>query len=92
VIDELVAHERWLPEPGGWRLVDFFESQLSRAEVEGRRAYDNVRQRMRFARTQEAKAERKLEEAQALHRYQRQTRERETARTIHIVANQERVG
>jgi hypothetical protein len=48
-----------------WTLVDFYEAQLSSAEVTAQRAYDALRQRIRFARDADAKADLREEETRA---------------------------
>lgn len=57
VIRELDAAGLWGEAGDAWELLDFLEHQMSAAEVEARREYDAIRQRIRFAKGPEQKAE-----------------------------------
>lgn len=51
VLEELSSAGLWLDAGDGWVLTDFLSAQPTREEVEARRGYDAVRQRLRFARS-----------------------------------------
>lgn len=56
VIRELIDGGFWEEVQGTYELTDFFLDQLSAEEVDCRREYDAIRQRIRFALTPETKA------------------------------------
>jgi hypothetical protein len=63
VIREVIDAGLWRDDGQAWTLTDFFPAQPTKEEVETQREYDAVRQRIRFAKTPEAKTElRRLEE------------------------------
>jgi hypothetical protein len=63
VIRELVTIGLWRDDGDAWTLVDFFEAQPSHEEVEAALKYGAIRQRIRYAKTAEKKAELRAEEA-----------------------------
>jgi hypothetical protein len=81
-ITELEAAGLWIRDGDGWDLADFFGAQLSAEEVACRRDYDAIRQRIRFAKTPDLKAELRLEEDAAKRRLN-DARERRRARASH---------
>jgi hypothetical protein len=50
VILELIGTDLWRDDGETWTLTDFLAAQPTREEVEAERAYNAVRQRLRFAR------------------------------------------
>jgi hypothetical protein len=56
VVGELLRAGRWIDDADAYIVVGFFETQPSREEVEAQRAYDAVRQRIRYERAAEGKS------------------------------------
>lgn len=56
VVAELVTFGLWAETEGGWLLTDFLADQPTKEEVLCRRAYDAVRQRLRYAKDNPAAA------------------------------------
>jgi len=57
VIQELIDAQLWRDDGEAWTLTDFLSVQPTREEVETERAYNAVRQRLRFARAAVKKRE-----------------------------------
>jgi hypothetical protein len=65
VVTELLRAGRWLDDSDAYVLVGFLKNQPSGEEVEAKRAYDAIRQRLRFERSPEGKSAIKAEEEAA---------------------------
>lgn len=90
IIRELRDAGLWREDHTYWELVDFFESQPSAEEVSAQRQYDAIRQRIRYAKGADAKAElRALEDESkrllfdARERRRARASQRETQRESH---------
>lgn len=79
IVAELSRLEYWIDAGDSWELRGFLVDQLSAEEVQKRRVYDAVRQRIRFAKDDETRAVLKVEEAESLHALN-DARERRRAR------------
>jgi hypothetical protein len=65
IVRELAAAGLWEDDIDAWTLGDFFDAQLSAEEVTKRREYDAIRQRLRFAETNETREVLEVEEQSA---------------------------
>lgn len=87
IVKELVTAGFWYDGGDAWELTDFLEDQPSAEEVACRKAYDAIRQRLRFARASGASHEMvqvlKVEETESL-RALNDARERRRAGTSHV--------
>lgn len=62
VVRELRDAGLWREDHDYWELVDFFDAQLSADEVSAQRHYDAIRQRVRFAKDDQTKADLRAQE------------------------------
>jgi hypothetical protein len=70
IIVELVTADLWSDDGDAWRLIDFFDDQMSAEEVGLTREYNRVRQAIRFAKDDKRRVALKEEERTVLNELQ----------------------